>query len=121
MPEPSAVRSGTDAGIIAVAPVGEVVAALLAAQRMVADFVGGQAGGRGALGRQLIERGSLVGIERLELACGSERSEARPGFDGQLVERQMTGSERERAIERRAPRGLGVAGQSVDQVEADAQ
>ena len=40
-PEPAAVRAGADAGIIAVAPVSEVVPALLAAPRVIADLVGG--------------------------------------------------------------------------------
>ena len=101
MPEAAAVRARADAGIIAVAPVSEVVAALRARARVVADFIGGQARGRGALAGQLVQRGGEVGVERLELARGMERGEARAGLDGQLVERQMAGAERQRAVERR--------------------
>ncbi len=42
-----AVRAGADAGISAVAPVSEIVPALLAGAGVVGDFIGGQAGRRG--------------------------------------------------------------------------
>ena len=43
--EPPAMRAGADPGIIAVAPVSEVVAAFVAGAGMVADLVGRQARG----------------------------------------------------------------------------
>ena len=43
------VRARADPGIIAIAPVSEVVAAFLPEARMVADLVGGDSGGRGAV------------------------------------------------------------------------
>ena len=43
--EAAAVRAGADSGIIAVAPVSEVVAAFVARPRVVADLIGRQTGG----------------------------------------------------------------------------
>ena len=47
VPAAPPVRAGADAGVVPVAPVGEVVAAFLARPRVVADFVGRQARGFG--------------------------------------------------------------------------
>ena len=99
MPAAAAVRAGADPGIIAVAPVSEVVAALRAGPGVVGDFVGGQPGRGGALLGQLEQAGRRVGVERLELVLGDHRGEARAGLDGQLVEREMLGAEAERAVE----------------------
>ena len=85
-----AVSAGTDADIVAVAPVDEVVTALLARPGVVADLVGGQPG--------VAEQ--LAGSARTGSACSSSSSgtswpcldhgvEARAGLDGELVERQM--------------------------------
>src|SRR5687768_11850262 len=120
LPEAASVRAGADARIVAITPVSEVVAALLAWPGVVADLIGGEAGRRGASGGQLVERRGAVGIESLQLTRGGERGEARAGLDGQLVQRQMGGAERQCLVERRAPRGLRIAGQSVNQIEADA-
>ena len=53
--QPASVRSGPDAGVIAVAPVGEVVAAFLAGARVIADLIGRDSGFGGALRRQLVK------------------------------------------------------------------
>ena len=102
----AAVRAGADPGIIAVAPVSEVVAALGAGAGVVGDFVGGQAGGGGALLGQFEQARRGVGVERLEVALGDHRGEARAGLDRQLVEREMLGAERQRAVERRPTSAL---------------
>src|SRR6476619_4416121 len=46
--------------------------------------------------------------------------EARAGLDRELVQRQVRGAERQRLRERRRPAVLGIAGERVDEVEADA-
>ncbi len=90
-------RAGTDADVILVAPVGEVVAALLARPRMIADLVGGQAPGFGQFAGQCVEvRRGIVG-KRHERAPADVGGEARAGLDRELIERQMSGAEGERA------------------------
>ena len=72
----------TDARVIPVSPVGEVVAAFLAGTRVIADFVGRDAGGGGALRGQFEEIGGFVGVQRFELVLGDHRREARAWLDG---------------------------------------
>ena len=87
---------------------------------MIADLVGGKAGGgRHGVG-QLVKRGRGVGVERIELAFGNHRRETRPGLDRQFVEREMAGAEADGALERRCPALFGVAGKRIDEVETDA-
>ena len=91
--------AGTDADIVAIAPIDEVVPALGARPGVVGDLVGRQAGGREPLLRQLEQRGGgvLVGRKRTRRAAGA-LAEGRVRLDRQLIERQML------AGERRAPR-----------------
>src|SRR3546814_19970956 len=59
-PAQAAVGGGADAGIVAVAPVGQVVAALAADPRVVGDLVGRQPGVGEARGGLLVERGRCL-------------------------------------------------------------
>ena len=68
---------------------------------------------------QLVEDRRLVRIARRQLAARGHRGEARAGLDRQLVEREMAGAEAERPLELGRPGRLALAGQRVDQVEAD--
>src|SRR3982750_4705928 len=113
------VGARSDARIVAVSPVSEIVAALMSAARMVADLVGGKAGGGRHRVGQLVQHGRRILVERLELAGGVQRCKARPGLDRQLVKRQMAGAEAESLRKRRRPAVFGVARKRVDQVEAD--
>ena len=74
-----AVRAGADAGIFAVAPIDEVVAALAAGAGVVRDFVGRQAARCRHLPRRLEEgeAGVLVGNASLPASC--RRSKAVSG------------------------------------------
>ena len=63
--------------ILAVAPVEEVVPALLARRGMVGDLVGRQAGRLGQLLRQLVEGARQLLIGHLELAAGVQLRERR--------------------------------------------
>ena len=83
---PPPVRTGTDPGVIAVAPVGQIVAALGAGAGVVGDFIGRDARGGGAGLGQFEQDCAGLGIERIELAFGDHRGEAGAGLDGQLVE-----------------------------------
>lgn len=91
--KPPAMRARSYADVVLVAPVGQVVAAFLAGAGMVAGLVGGQAGSGGQLPGQGKEVGRLVVVERGELAFADERGEAGAGLDGELVEREVAGSE----------------------------
>ena len=86
---PATVGSGADAEIVLVAPVGEVVAAFLPGCGVVADLVGGQAGGRGHRAGQREEIGGIIIIERLEHALADIGGKPGRGLDGELVERHM--------------------------------
>ena len=100
-----AVRAGADAGIGAVAPVSEIVAALLAGPGVVGDFVGGQAGGRrSSPGSARRARRRRPGSAGTSSPLRGHRGEARAGLDGQLVEREVAGAEGERAAELGPPR-----------------
>ena len=83
------VRARAAAGVFAVTPVEEVVAAFLARRGVVGDLVGRQPRRGRQLLRRLVERerGVLVGDD--ELAGGVQRGERRLRLDGELVERQV--------------------------------
>ena len=116
----AAVRAGADAGIGAVAPVSEIVAALLAGPGVVGDFVGGEAGRLGHRLGQLVERGASSGSARRQLAPRrhARRSACRARWS---AGRARGGRCRSRApgSSSAAQASLALAGQGVDQVEAD--
>ena len=85
----AAVRSRPDAGVLAVAPVEQVVPALLARRGVVGDLVGRQARALGHLLRQLVEGARRLAIGHDELAARMQLGERRALLDGELVERQM--------------------------------
>src|SRR5687768_6733201 len=118
--EPASMCAWPDAGIIAVAPVCEVVAALLAWPGVIGDFIGGQSGRSRQFLCQLEHVRRRIRVQRLELVPGDHGSEARARLDGQLVEGQMAGAETECAPEHRLPFLDPLTGKGVDQVEADA-
>ena len=102
-----AMRAGSDAGIFVRAPIDEVVPALRARPRVVRDLVGGQTGGGADLLRRVVERARRVLVRDDELAGGMQRGERRVLLDGELIERQMLGGFRDRALELGGP-GCGV-------------
>ena len=113
-------RAGTDARIILVAPVSEVVPAFRARPGVVGDFVGGQAAGCRALLCQFEQACRSVCIERLELMLRNHRREPCARLDGQLIKRQMFCPEAKRPVQGLGPALFVIAGKGIDQVEADA-
>ena len=116
-----AVRAWADAGIVAIAPVDEVVPALGAGAGVVGDLVGRRGrrrrrspGSRGTCRR----RASGVG-QAAQPAARGKVAEAGAGLDRELVEREVVDGQRERAAELGSPVGEGLALAGVDQVEAD--
>ena len=116
----SAMCAGADPGVIAIAPVGEIVARFGARVRVIGDFVSGNSGFRGALLGQFEQGRRRVGIERFEGVLCDHRGEAGAGFDRQLIKREMLGAVADGAGKIGVPASHIVARQRVNQVEADA-
>ncbi len=116
----AAVRAGADAGVVAVAPVGQVVAALRTRAGVVGDLVGVQAVGGGLLGGGLVEGGGVLALGQHQGALAVQRLEGGAGLHGELVERQVVGGERQRLAQLRAPGGQRLLRAGVDQVEGQA-
>ena len=117
--EPAAMGARPDPRIVAIAPVGEVVAALLAGAGVVADLVGGKACCAGALAGEREEIARRIVVERGEPALAHEGGKARARLDGELVEREVAGPQRQRARQFGVPAFRRVAGAGVDEVETD--
>ena len=92
-----AVRARPDAGIFAVAPVEQVVAAFLAGGGVVGDLVGRQARRLRQLLRQLVEIVRQLAVGHPQLAAGMELGERRARLDGELIERQVPARQRQGA------------------------
>ena len=109
--------AGADPGVVAVAPVDQVVAAVLAGPRVVGDLVGGRPAAASASPVASIQRGRRVLVGQCERALGVQAEERRAGLDGELVEREMAEPFRREPVELGAPGGDGLPGPGVDQVE----
>ena len=77
--------SGTDPGVILIAPIGEVVPAFGAGSGVVGDLVSRQPGGGEPFLRHLEERGRAVFLGQGEFAAPCECSEGGAGLDRQLI------------------------------------
>ena len=108
------------AGVFAIAPIEEVVAALLARRGVVGDFVGGQPGRARQLLRDLVERERFLALWDHKLAGGVQRGERRLRLDGELVEREVAARERQRFTKLAPPVVDRLARSRVDEVEGDA-
>ena len=117
---PPAMRPRTDPGIIAIAPIGQIMAAFLAGAGVIAGFIGRQTGLFRAVLRACEELRSQIVVHRRKFAAAHIAREARALLDRQLIERQMPGAETERAIQLGLPGVQRLTGQGVDQIEADA-
>src|SRR3546814_7794694 len=77
-------------------PIGQVVPALLPRPRVVRHFVARQAGGARQCLCRVEQIGSGVAVWDDKIALRREGRKARPRLDGELIERQMSGTERQR-------------------------
>ena len=111
------VSAGTDAGIILVAPVGEIMPAFVAWPGVVGDFVGEQAVTGGRFRRGVIKGRSSIFIRQNDVAAPMQSFIGRPRLDGELVEGEMVGCQRESAIQLLLPVSQRLVGAGVDQVE----
>ncbi len=110
----------TAAGVFAVAPVEQVVAALLARRGVVGDLVGWQARRGRQLLRRIVERQRCLLVGNDELAGGVQRCERRLRLDGELIERQMLAGDGECIAQLVLPRGERLPGPRVDEIEREA-
>ena len=113
-----AMGAGTDPGIIAIAPIGEVVAAFLPRPGVIARFISRQSRSDGQRLRQIVEVGGMIGVGGDKAALPGQRLEPGARLDRQLVEREMIGAEGQRPTQLLFPCGGALAGQRVDEVEA---
>ena len=90
----SAAGSGADACPFTRAPVDEIVPAFLARAGMVGDLVGGQPRLPGQGERDVPHVGPFILGREIELATGRQSGKTRAGLDGELIEREVIGSER---------------------------
>jgi hypothetical protein len=115
------VGAGSDADVVGVAPVDEVVAGLFAGPRVVRDFVGGEARPVHAGLGEIVEGRGRVVVEFAHRAALAHGVEGRAFFERQLVERIVRAPLRERAGEFGVPCFGGLAWPCVDQIERGAR
>ena len=117
----TAVRAGADAGIILIAPIGEVVPALPARLGVVGDLVSFEAETRRLLRRGVIQARRHILLREREFAAAVEGRKLGAGLDGELVEGEMIGGERKRPAQFLPPCRLLLPRPGIDQVEGQAR
>ena len=117
----ASVRTGTHADVIAVAPIGEIVARLLSRRGVVRDLVGRQAGRVHHLLGRLVKgcRGVIRGHG--EIAARVRLGERSLRLDGELVEREMCAGIVKRARKLVTPGAERLPGPRIDEIEARAR
>ncbi len=89
-------RAGANAGVIAIAPISEIVAAFGAGSGIVGDFISEEPEPRRFLGGCVIECCGVLRVGQDDVAAGVGGLEGGAGFDGELIERKMIGGESQR-------------------------
>ncbi|GJE60415.1 hypothetical protein MPOCJGCO_2527 [Methylobacterium trifolii] len=112
--------AGADPGILAVAPVEQVVARLGAGAGVVRDLVGREPRRPADILRHVVEGARDLVVRRHQPAGRRQPEERRAGLDGELVEGQVLGRPRDRIRQLGPPRRRRLAGAGVDQVEGGA-
>ena len=80
-----AMRAGPDAGVIAIAPIGEVVPAFAVRSGIVGNFVGQQAEFFRLLRRRVVQRGPQFVVRQHQFAAPVQCLIRGAGLDGELV------------------------------------
>jgi hypothetical protein len=117
----AAVRAGTNADVLAVAPVEQIVATRLAGGGMVGDLVGRQSCLLRQVLGQHVEIVRELAVGHAQPAAGMEIGERRAGLDGELVERQVSARQPQGLRQLALPRLQALAGPGIDQVEGEAR
>ena len=110
-------RARPDAGIFLAAPVHQIMSAFRAGSRVVGNLVGRQSMRGADLLGDVVQRARHRLVRRLQFAGGVKPEEWRALLDRELVERQMLGGFRDRALQLLRPHLRGLVGTGVDQVE----
>ena len=105
----AAMGAGADARVFAVAPVEQVVPALLARRGVVGDLVGRQPRRFRHLLRQRVEGVRRLVVWHAQLAAGVELGVGRALLDGELVEGEVAAREPQGAVPARPPRPRATA------------
>ena len=116
----AAVGAGADAGVVLVAPIGEIVAAFGTGPGEVADLVGSKAVVGAGFDCVVVEGGGAVVVGQGDLALAVAGLEGGAGLDGELVETEVVGAEGEGLAEFGGPGGAVLLRAGVNEVEADA-
>ena len=89
-------RAWTDADIIAIAPIDEIMSAFRTGYGVVGNLIGLQSLLRADIRCQGIKRRRQILVRQTEGALFIQALEGRALFDGELVEREMVGGVRKR-------------------------
>src|SRR6185312_6652853 len=116
-PREPAVRARSDADIVLILPIDQVVTACGARPRVVGDLVGRQSRFGEPRLRVLEHLGGLFLGRKGEGAARMIGEETCAALDGELIERQMLARERQRTLQLVGPGLWRLAGPRVDQVE----
>src|SRR5262249_6545764 len=111
---------GPAAGVFAVAPIEEIVTALLTGSGMIGNLIRRQPRRTRQLLRGFEQRQCLLALGHSELARGMQGGERRLRLDGELVEREVTACEGEGPAKLAPPILDGLARARVDEVEGHA-
>ena len=112
-------RSRTDARIVMVQPICQVVAALCARAGMVRYFIGRKAGfGHHVLG-QFVKLGAMIRIHSLKRTAGGKGCKSGPWLNRQLIQGQVFRSKGKGLLEFLGPLPFRLLGAGIDQVKAD--
>ena len=112
---------GADArrGVVPVAPVDEVVAALGAGKREVAHLVLRVARALQHLDGDAMLAHRAHALDRRHQSAADPRVQRRPGLDGELVAGDVRGAGSDHALERAPPAGVAETRNRIDQVAVD--
>ena len=112
---PMRVGGAPDAEVVVLAPIQQVVTALVTGPSPVRDLVVGQPGGAQPVIDQLV----VVGLHVVVRVSGGVVGQGRARLDRQPVRRHVGRVELQDAVDRDLPVGLRLAGGAVDHVEIE--
>ncbi len=116
----AAMRAGTNARIIAITPIDQVMAALRSGPGVIGDFISRHSRRFAQLLRGFVKSRRQIVVGNAKLAVLVEQREGRLRLDGELIEREMIGAEGERLFQFGAPLRVALTRPRIDQIQRDA-